>query len=157
MRARQSGADSASRVQSSLARATITKINDGPKVQELDIEILKDETKTQVERFQEYGFSSVPLSPTGSDKAEAIVAFLGSHRSHAVIVGVDDRRHRPKGLKEGESQMYDDQGQKVHLSREMLHIFSKKKIVLEIDGGTTLTLEKGKLTLKSADIEFVKG
>lgn len=124
---RSSWADNAARAFGMFGRGTIEKINDATKLQELDLNLLKDETKTSVERFGEYGFSSVPLGPSKDSKgvkkyAAAVVAFLSGNRSHGVILGVDDRRHRPQGLKEGEVALYDDQAQKVHVGRDGITI-----------------------------------
>jgi hypothetical protein len=43
--------------------------------------------------------------------AEGIALLLGGQRNHPVVIGVDDRRHRPMGMKPGESFQYDHQGQ----------------------------------------------
>jgi hypothetical protein len=43
--------------------------------------------------------------------AEGIAVFLGGQRNHPVVLAVDDRRHRPMGMKPGESFQYDHQGQ----------------------------------------------
>ena len=43
--------------------------------------------------------------------AEGIAAFIGGQRNHPVVIGIDDRRHRPMGMKPGESFQYDHQGQ----------------------------------------------
>jgi phage gp45-like len=139
---RSSPADSTGRAFGGLRRTTIEKINDDPYLQELDLNGLNEEKKTQVERVQEWGFSSVPMGPSddqqgqqqqdgggqaggsasggaGGKKAKkyamAIIGYFAGSRSHGVILGVDDRRHRPRKLKEGESIQYDHQGQKFHL------------------------------------------
>lgn len=134
-----------------LARATLTRADDDHKMQENAVEILKGEKKTGLERFQNYGFSSVPLKETGGtshEAAEAIVAFIGGNRSHGVIIAVDDRRHRPKGLKEGESVLYDDQGQKIYLTRDGIVVDGgdKKKPV-------TVKVGNAKLIVKDGEIE----
>jgi hypothetical protein len=48
--------------------------------------------------------------------AEGIMLYVGGSRSHPVCVGVDDRRVRPYGLKEGEAALYcpDGSGQMVY-------------------------------------------
>lgn len=157
---RSSRGDAAGRAFRGLTRGTVEKVNDGPKMQEIDVNLLQDEKKQGVERWQNYGFSSVPLGPTAKKYAEALIGFLGGNRSHGVVLGIDDRRHRPKNMKSGESVQYDDQGQQVHLSREGIRIkggekqlpvhvdigdthaeFTKEQVIIKA-GGNTLKLNK---------------
>jgi len=56
--------------------------------------------------------------------AEGIALFLGGQRNHPVVIGVDDRRFRPMGMKPGESAQYDDQGQMTLLRRTGLFLVS---------------------------------
>jgi phage gp45-like len=123
---RSTSATTAQRAFGFLTRAVITKSNDTTKRQELDLQLLYGETQTGVERFQQYGFSSVPVAPTdepqsgGSSKktfAGALVAFLTADRSHPVVLAVDDKRYRPNNLNPGESVLHDHQGQVVHVSK----------------------------------------
>jgi phage baseplate assembly protein V len=162
--------DTANRSQNGSARGTLTKANDEPLMQEVDVEILKGEKKTTLERFQNYGFTSVPHKEDGegSDKAaEFVIVFLGGNRSHGVIVAMDDRRHRLRNLKEGESAQYDDQGQKVHVSRDGIIIDGGKKelpVTIKV-GSVTLVVKKDqiigdvkgmKLSVKEDRIDLVK-
>ena len=45
-------------------------------------------------------------------------------RNHPVCIGIDDRRHRPMGLKPGENAQYDDIGQMTLLRRDATHVLS---------------------------------
>jgi len=110
------------------SRAVIKLVNDGLKLQELQIVGLSGETLDGVERFQEYGFTSHPKSG-----AEAISLSIGSNRSHTVIVAVDDRRYRLKGLESGEVALYDDLGQKIVLKRDRIEVESPKVVVTSDD------------------------
>ena len=139
--------DAAARAGVMVTRGTIAKANDDPKMQEVDVNGLHDETKTGVERFQNYGFSSVPLPPSKDDKgvmrhAEAIVLSGSGNRSHPIVIGVDDRRHRPKKLKPGESVFYDDLGQTITLTRDGIVISGgpSNKPVKMMVGGCTFKL-----------------
>jgi phage baseplate assembly protein V len=116
------------RVGAMIGRATLSSIDDSPQAQELQVELLDGEAHDAVERFQEYGFTSVPLAD-----AEAVVAFVGGLRSHGVVIAVEDRRYRLRSLSAGEVAMYDDLGQVVHLTRDGIRITTSKKI--EIDAG----------------------
>lgn len=101
----------ARRVRMLLARSVVTLVNDALKVQGLQITVLQGEV-AQVQRFQEYGFTSVPLPG-----AEAIVAALAGVRSHLVAIAVDDGRYRLKGLQGGEVALYTDEGDVIHFKR----------------------------------------
>ncbi len=93
-----------------VGRAVIEAVDDGQKVQVLQLSLLADEVRDEVERFQEYGFTSVP--PKG---AEAILVCVAGDRAHGIVIATDDRRYRPKGLAEGESAMWTkDHGKRVH-------------------------------------------
>jgi len=118
-----------------VARAVVRLVNDDPKLQQLQIEALKGEVRDQVERFQEYGFSSVPRPPDENGAAEAVALFVGGDRAHALVVAVDDRRYRLQSLASGEVALYDDQGNVVHL---------KRSNVIEVatgDGKASMTLD----------------
>lgn len=95
-----------------LARAVVQLVDDAPKMQVLQLGVLTDETRSGVERIQQYGLTSVPL-----EGAEALVVFLGGRRDHGIAVAVDDRRHRMKDLAPGEVALYTDEGAAVHLKR----------------------------------------
>jgi phage gp45-like len=61
----------------------------------------------------------------GEEEApEGIALFLGGQRNHPVVIGVDDRRHRPMGLKPGENSQYDDIGQMTLMRRNGLYLLS---------------------------------
>ena len=76
------------------------------------IGIQADVGRDQVERFQQYGVTSVPHAG-----AECVTLSVGGNTDHPVVINVDDRRYRMRGLKTGEMAIYDDQGMSVHLTR----------------------------------------
>lgn len=86
--------------------------DDSKKMQLLQVSLLAGETKDDVERFQNYGFTSVPL-----EGAEACAVFVGGDRDHGIIIAVDDRRYRLKGLAAGEVALYTDEGDKLVFKR----------------------------------------
>ena len=93
------------KVMLTIGRAILTLVNDSTKVQSVQITLFADEVKDDVERFQEYGFTSVPI--TG---AEGACVFVGGNRDHGIVVATDDRRFRPTGLKPGEVALYTAEG-----------------------------------------------
>jgi len=61
------------------------------------------------------------------DAAEAIIMYLNGSRSHPVVVSVDDRRHRLKGLEEGDVAHYrlKDDRQQIHLHKDGTYISAR--------------------------------
>lgn len=100
------------RVLQSVARALIKTISDDKGLQKLQVELLADEVHSNVDRVQEYGFTSVPLPG-----AEGVFVSVGGSREHGVIIAIDDRRYRLKNLAPGEVALYTDEGDKIHFQR----------------------------------------
>lgn len=101
------------RLQLMVGRAVVSLVKDGLKLQHLQVTLLADEVRDEVERFQQYGFTSHP-----HPGAEALVVCVAGNRDHAVVVAVDDRRYRLKSLQQGEVAIYTDQGDQVVLKRD---------------------------------------
>lgn len=125
------------RVANMVSRAVVRLVNDSdPKsLQLLQIDALAGETRDDVERVQNYGFSSAPLAG-----AEAVVVFVGGRRDHGLAIAVDDRRYRIQNLESGEVAVYDDLGSSIVLKRsgdiEITPASGVAKVVgdLEADG-----------------------
>jgi phage baseplate assembly protein V len=100
------------RLDNMVARAVVQLVNDGTKLQVVQLSILDGETREGCERFQSYGLTSVPL-----DGAEAVVLFAGGRRDHGLVIAVDDRRYRLKGMQGGEVALYTDEGDRIHFKR----------------------------------------
>lgn len=100
------------RIRLSLGRGIIKLVNDSNGIQKLQLSLMANETRSNIERFQEYGFTSVPKAG-----AEAAVIFMGGNRDHGIIVAVDDRRYRLKSLSSGEVALYTDEGDKIVMKR----------------------------------------
>jgi len=100
------------RVMLMVGRCVLSAVNDSNGMQEVKIDLLADETLDEVERFQNYGFTSNPLSG-----AEGVTVFVSGDRSHGIVIAMDDRRYRLKGLEDGEVALYTDEGDKIHFKR----------------------------------------
>lgn len=115
----------ARRVDGLVSRGTLSKaVNDDTKLQSAQVRGL-DGADDAVERFQQYGLTSVPNAG-----AEVIVVNVGGASDHQVIVACDDRRYRLRGLQSGEVALYDDQEQVVILSRDGVEIRTPHEIRL---------------------------
>lgn len=95
-----------------LGRAVIRLIDDTGGIQKIQAGLMANETRSGIERFQEYGFTSVP-----HEGAEAAVMFIGGMRDHGIIIATEDRRYRIKAMEGGEVALYTDEGDKIHLKR----------------------------------------
>lgn len=93
-----------------VGRAVLRAADDSAGLQRVTMEVFKDDPVSDIERFQDFGFSSVPLPG-----ADGLCLFIGGNRNHGVLVKVDDRRYRPKNLAGGESIQYTHDGSYVHL------------------------------------------
>lgn len=127
------------RVRMMLSRAIVRLVDDAPGAQEMQIDLLEDESQDGVERLQNYGFTSVP-----KPDAEAVVGCMGGLRSHAIVLAVEDRRFRLTGLAEGEVAIYDDLGNVVKLGRDRIEItaIAELKItapITKIEGDVEIT------------------
>jgi len=103
------------RVMMMFGRGVLRGVNDSNGRQQVQVELLKNELRDGVEHMQNYGFTS---HPKGGDVA---VAFLGGNREQGIVLVVDDRRYRIP-LEAGEVAMYDDQGNKIELLRDMVKV-----------------------------------
>ncbi|MDP1628864.1 phage baseplate assembly protein V [Parvibaculum sp.] len=106
-----------------LARGILTAVDDAKKLQVVSVDLLADESRP-LENFQTYG-----LTANAPDGLEVLAAFLGGDRSHGIVVAVGDRVYRLKGLRKGEVALYDDLGQKVHLTRDGIAVESPTEIL----------------------------
>lgn len=125
-----------------VARGVIRLTKDGGAGnQRLQADLLAGETRDDLERVQEYGFTSRPKS--GS---EAVVIFPGGNREFGLVIAVDDRRYRLKSLQEGEVALYTDEGDRVHLKRGgLIEIQAASKVVVN-----SPSVELGSGTLEKA-------
>lgn len=116
------------RVMMMFGRGVLRGVTDTGPRQQVQVELLKDELRDGLEHMQNYGFTSHPL---GGDVA---VAFLGGNREQGIVLVVDDRRYR-LALLPGEVAIYDDQGNKIELLRDMVKITAVQKIQVDAPTG----------------------
>lgn len=96
-----------------IGRCVLDSIADSHGIQVAKVELFSDET-LEMERFQNYGFSSNPPS-----QSEGICVFVGGNREHGICLGLDNRNLRPKGqVPEGGAAVYDATGIKLLLKND---------------------------------------
>lgn len=101
------------RIANLVSRAVVSRVDDSTKLQTLQVDVGEDETREGLERFQQYGLTSVP-----TPGAEAVVLFVGGRRDVGYVVALDDRRYRVKGLAQGEVALYNKAGASVVLKAD---------------------------------------
>lgn len=95
-----------------VGRSVLELVDDTPPVQVVQLSLLDDEVRANVERVQEYGFTSHP-----HPGADAVAVAVAGSRDNLVVVAVDDRRYRLRALQAGEVAIYTDEGDKIVLKR----------------------------------------
>lgn len=93
---------------------------------------LKDETITDMEYLQNYGFTCYPK--VGS--AETVNLFVNGGRDNGVTILVHDREYRPTDLAEGEVCVYDLNDSRITLKKDKSIIIKSGKEVHITAGGT---------------------
>lgn len=122
------------RVSNMVARAVLRVADDAKKIQIVQVDLLDGETRDDIERFQNYGFTSVPR-----EGAEAAVIFVGGRRDHGLCIAVDDRRYRLKDLEAGEVAIYNDAG---------------ARVLLKASGEIELTPKPGQIISLASNVEI---
>lgn len=93
-------------------RGVISTVNSAPKVQLIQAFALRGEKIQAAEYFQHYGHTSNP--PEGT---MFVMVPIGGKTAHGIVIATEHGTYRLKNLAPGEVAIYDDQGQKVHLTR----------------------------------------
>lgn len=101
------------RVRLMVSRAILSAVSDGAGIQLVQVKLLDGEVRDGVERFQDYGFTSVPVPG-----AEGVMVCVSGDRDHGIVIKIDDRRARMKGLQPADVAVYDNRGQFIHLHQD---------------------------------------
>ena len=136
------------RVYLMIGRCMITAIDDSTDIQSMQIKSLDGEVHDGVERFQDYGFTSVPQK--GS---EGFAAFVAGIRAHGLMVKVDDRRYRPKNLQPGEVCFYTDEDKD---SSDHRIIFKRGKEIHLIAGASSIVMTPASITITTPSLDIIK-
>jgi len=100
-----------------IGKCIISAVNDSREIQTTEIQYLSGKTIANVERLQEYGFTSVPPSDS-----EGAVLFLGGNQQHGIVVATDSSQYRLKGLPGGAVALYNDSGDYVKLTYAKIEV-----------------------------------
>lgn len=136
------------RIANTITRGVVKTVDDSKKAQILQVDLLDSEPRDDVERLQNYGFTSHP-----EDGAEVVAACVGGRRDHAVVIAVDDRRYRIGNLEKGEVLVYSKTGSKVLLKAngdiEVTPSSGKTELISDLHVTGALTVD-GTSALKGA-------
>lgn len=88
-----------------VGRGILLAVNDSTKIQQLQVTLLADEVKDQVESFAHFGFTSNP-----PDNTEVIMVSVAGSRDHGVVIATENRELRLKGLASGDTAIYNKNG-----------------------------------------------
>jgi phage baseplate assembly protein V len=136
----------ARRVTNMLSRGAIEQANTGSKMQTLQVSLLADEAKADVEHFEPYGFTSCPQAG-----AEALTMFIDGDRSHGVVVVAADRRYRVQNLQAGEVAVFTDEGDSIVLKRG--HLIEINTQTLKINATTKVEMNTPLLQVNDGDVK----
>ncbi len=98
------------KIANSIAAGVIENVDDSKKLQRVQASVLDDEPLDECQRFQEYGFNSVPFPG-----AEVVVVFPNGDQTNGLVVATADRRYRPTDWDEGDAGVYNSSGAVVRL------------------------------------------
>lgn len=144
------------RIKLVVGRCVLTAINDSKKMQLNQISVMAGEAYEGVERFQEYGFTSVPLP-----SCEAIALFHSGNRENGVVIATDDRRYRLKDLGAGDVALYTDKGdfikissadRKVSIQSEEAWQLDTKEVIVNAENATVTATSDVSITCENANI-----
>lgn len=117
-----------------LGRGVVQSVDETPKMRTVQGEFLLGDVREGLEHFEPYGFTSRVKAG-----AEMLAGFLNGDRSHGVVIVTADRRYRLH-VEEGEVSIFDDIGQKVHLSRSGIAVVTPKNLTAEVGGNVVATV-----------------
>jgi phage baseplate assembly protein V len=120
-----------------IGRAILTAVKNSEKTMKIQVTGLKDETITDVERPQNYGFESYP-DPDGD--TESVIAFINGNRDQGIALVVADRDERPTDLSVGEVRLYSKNGNKITMESngDISIEATSGKVIIDADDNVTI-------------------
>jgi len=128
-----------------LVRGTVLATNAAAACQRLQAQLRAGEVADDIEHLEPYGLTAHALQG-----AEVVTASMGGDASHQVVLIVSDRRHRPADLTAGEVCLYDNNGQRVHLTSSGV-VIEASSISLGGTAGTAPVARVGDTVPRPAD------
>ncbi len=108
-----------------LQRAVLVRAGYRGKRRLLQLQVEGDQTLADIEHLEPFGFTSHPLNG-----AEAVALSFNGNGSHTVALLIGDARYRLE-VTEGETAIYNQQGDKVHIRADRsIEIQSANKVLV---------------------------
>ena len=104
-----------------IGRAILTAVDNSGKTMRIQVTGLNGETISDIEKIDNYGFSS---SPPVDGKTEVLIAFVNGNRDQGLAIHAHHRDSKPTDLNEGEVRIYDDNGFQITLTDAGIEIKS---------------------------------
>lgn len=124
--------------------ALIDAVKDDKDIQLVTLNILDEEEHKNIERIQEYGFTSHP--PANS---EAVILFVGGNRSHGLVIATETSRYRLKSLPAGAVALYTMSGEYVKLTNGKIEVYADEVVLA---GGAKKLLTEDIFTALNAHV-----
>jgi phage baseplate assembly protein V len=116
------------------ARAQILTVDDSRPIQLVQLLGLEGELRGPVERFQQYGLTSVP----NPGAFPGMLLCPQGDRLQGILIVCDDGRSRPRSLSAGDVCLYDSRGNRVHLQDDVLEITAVAGLRIVVTGDATI-------------------
>jgi len=137
------------RIASMVVCALVKSVTDSDGLQILKVQMGRDEVKDDVERIQQFGFTSNP-----PNDSEAIVLFVGGNRSHGICLATDSSTYRIKNLPSGAVVIYNKNGEYVKLTEDTIEIVSGNKVLIDC---TEAEIKADTVNVKAGEIKLGDG
>lgn len=128
------------RLRLTVTRAVLSVVRPG-KNQRLQLSVLHDEVRDNIEHAESYGYAAYPLAG-----ATAVMLAVGGNRDHSVVTSVSDPRYRPDDLEPGEVRVYSYQG-------ECIRLLPSREIKIQAQNTVSIESETA-VVLKAPDIQL---
>ena len=102
-----------------IGRAILQAIDVTKKTTTIQVTGLANETISDVEKIDEFGFSSNP--PIDGD-SEVVIVFVNGNRDQGLALKVHHKSTKPTDLSEGDTRIYDNFGNQITLTSDGIEI-----------------------------------
>lgn len=114
-------------------RGTLNLMSSLDGIQKTQVSGLADETLSDVELMQHFGFTSVP--PAGT---QAVIIPIGGATSHGIVIATENGQYRILNLQDGEAAVYDKSGSSIILRQGKLVEINCDNLVINAKSKTTI-------------------
>lgn len=123
-------------IRTMVVRGIIKIVEEDKKIQKVQIDTYEDETREDVERFNDFGFKSYP--PVGT---EAIMLSISGNNEHMAVIATENREILKElpDLEEGDCIIYTKEKKYLHFKEKNIEI-SLEKIKIENDDNELISV-----------------